>query len=338
VARRTPARAFTLIELMVSIAVVLLLMTVVIAILNSATSVTKKSRKNVDADNEARMVFDRMSADFGRMVTRPDVDYIFGKGLGGAAGNGSNDACFFYSEAPALATTTNVALQSAISLIGYRINPKYQLERLGKGLVLGAAPPDGMIFLNYSNSNSTTSTSTNTAPTPDPTTTLAVTSSVYVGAPGDNPPYSSGTSPDFHVIGPNVFRLEFCFLLKPYKKSDGTVAPATYSTLPYNATQPEPNHYQYGTGLRDVQAIVVSNAILDPVTRKIISPDNLAALSAALADADAPAGSLTSTPPVLMAQTWDDQLNLKNFTGILKTAAANVHVYQRTFYFSPFLN
>ncbi len=39
-----------------------------------------------------------------------------------------------------------------------------------------------------------------------------------------------------------------------------------------------------------------------------------------------------------MAQTWNNVLATAAFTGVLKAAAANVHVYQRTFYLGPYLN
>lgn len=349
--RPASKRAFTLIELLVAMAVVVLLMTGVIAILTSATALSGQSRKHIDADNEARMVFDRMGADFSRMLKRADVDYIFSKTAGGSSTMGANDTCFFFSEAPSLAGTTTSSLQNSVALIGYNISSGYQLQRLGQGLVLGAAPAPGMIFLTYSPVTATPPPLPGTAgfAAPLASSTLGGTSAgespynVYVGNSTDVPPYSSGTSSDYHVLGPDVFRLEFCFLLKPQTASDGTVLPAVYSNQPYDSrSSPGPAHVStYGIGLNDVQAVVVAIAILDGNSRKILSPANLATLTAALTDSDysssGAAGNLAKAPPVLMAQTWDGEINPSNFSAPLKAVVPATRIYQRTFYLSPFL-
>jgi prepilin-type N-terminal cleavage/methylation domain-containing protein len=343
-------RAFTLVELLVSIAVVALLMTAVITILTSATALTGQSRKHIDADNEARMVFDRMAADFSRMVNRTDVDYIFAKVSGASSVAGANDTFFFYSEAPALANTTTVSLQNTVALIGYNVNSSYQLQRLGAGLALGAAPPNGMVFLTYSPVMPTGPVTTNppappgTAAFPSPNSNSTFANAAWqplVGTASDTPPYSSystGTNSDYHILGPDVFRLEFCFLLKPQMQSTGAVLPAIYSNNPYDSRVGHTN--LYGIGLQDVQAVVVAIAILDANSRKIVSAANLATLTAALTDSQQGPGpgSLQATPPVLMNQTWDGEISPANFSGALATVAPAVRIYQRTFYLGPFLS
>src|SRR4051794_37602138 len=86
--------AFTLTEMIIAMAVLTLLVTFVAQLVNSATILTTNSRKHMDADSQARLVFDRMGGDFSRMLQRSDVDYVFSKQDG-------NDKMFFYSEAPA---------------------------------------------------------------------------------------------------------------------------------------------------------------------------------------------------------------------------------------------
>ncbi len=123
-------------------------------------------------------------------------------------------------------------------------------------------------------------------------------------------------------------------------KSTAAFLPAIYSNLPYDTrpnqiTNPVPSNL-YGLGTSDIQAIVVTMAILDVNSRKIVSTANLQTLAGDLLDpTDA---DLTSTPPKLMAQTWDAALVNTTFTGVMKNAASNVHIYQRTFYLGPFLN
>ena len=82
---------FTLLELMVSIAVLAIIVVVVAQMLGMAGFLTTNNDKHMDANDQSRMVFDRMANDFARMVRRKDVDYIFWKNTG-------NDAMYFYTE------------------------------------------------------------------------------------------------------------------------------------------------------------------------------------------------------------------------------------------------
>jgi uncharacterized protein (TIGR02599 family) len=121
--------AFTLVEMLVSVAVLVLLMTFVAQMMNSTMLSTTLSGKHVDTDGEARLVFDRMAVDFGRMFRRNDVDYIFSKqpdpnnpnSLG--ATSGSSDEMFFYSEAPAYfaAPISGTNYNSSVALTGYSL-------------------------------------------------------------------------------------------------------------------------------------------------------------------------------------------------------------------------
>src|SRR6266567_1812076 len=71
--RRT--NAFTLAELLVSVFVLGVLVFLLTQLLNSATIVTILGNKRMDADSQARMVFDRMAVDFSQMVKQSVVDY-----------------------------------------------------------------------------------------------------------------------------------------------------------------------------------------------------------------------------------------------------------------------
>src|ERR1700677_1784933 len=90
---------FTLVELLVSISVLVLLIVLILEVFNSATATATMSRKHIDADAAARLVFDRMGGDLSRMVKRPDVNYIFCKQPNNATTQQpGNDAMFFYTE------------------------------------------------------------------------------------------------------------------------------------------------------------------------------------------------------------------------------------------------
>ena len=317
-------KGFTLVELLVAIAVVAILMAAVIGILSDATLVTTQSRKHMDADGQARMIFDRMGEDFAGMFKRRDVDYLFAKSTG-------NDTLYFYSDAPALAGTTS-AYPNSTALIGYRISTSFQLERMGSGLVWGGAPPNGVDFLTYP------LTPTSNPPSPDLNSTFM------------NPVWSTlGTESDFYrVLGDAVFRLEYCFLLKPLKQPNGEMSPACYSNLAYRTAaqgaSPDPLTLYapgstpttlYGLGVTNVQAIVVTMALLDAASRKLVSASTVQSLADALPDSlDS---NLSSSPPQLMAQTWNASLaTLKS--GWPKAAVGNVHIYQRTFYLGTLPN
>ena len=87
-------RAFTLVELLVSIAVLALLILLITRLVNSATSITTLGNKHMDADSHARPVLDRMALDFVQMLKRKDISYYVKTGSTTMAGN---DWIGFYS-------------------------------------------------------------------------------------------------------------------------------------------------------------------------------------------------------------------------------------------------
>ena len=303
-------QGFTLMEIMVSITILVLLLLVVSQIVTATQNISSASEKSLGADGESRMVFDRMAIDIARMVRRTDVDYALNHQAG-------NDSFFFYSEAPAFsAAGATLAQQNPVALIGYRINAKYQLERLGKGLTWAAAPSDGMVFLTYASYPVTS------ASTPLAASTLA---GAYTAVAANS------TDTNYHVLGTDVFRLEVCYLLNACTDSTGARRPAIYSNVPYDSRL---NHTSTtGIGLADVQALVVGMAILDSSSRKVLpATTNWSTASNLLVD---PADSdLAATPPKLMATSWQGVMNNGSFVagaGIPKIAAEQVRIYQRVF-------
>lgn len=115
---------FTLVEMLVAVAILTMLVVLVAQMVGSIATGTASSSKHISADDEARLVFDRMAGDFSGMVTRPEVNPLWVK-------NAGNDEFYFYSQAPGL--FANTSSNSQIALIGYRVTTN-GLERLGKGL------------------------------------------------------------------------------------------------------------------------------------------------------------------------------------------------------------
>ena len=272
-------RAFTLMELLISIAIITLLIFMVAQVLSSATGVTRTGSKHIDTDTEARTVFDRMAADFRQMLKRTDVDYYLkgpvnytGHGNGHAygrrvpTGQQGSDQIAFFSQVLAYTGSASQGTGSPLSLVAYRVNglsggaSYLQLERMGKRLIWNSPPQSGnspnrpipMFFL----------PATMTAVVPDAVNSSGDTLSVY------------------EVIGPNVFRFEYYYLLKtglvtdiPWNRDSSANWPVHTSTA--------------GIGLGDVQAIGVTIAVVDPAGRALInaaSPNSLFDLGSDMAD------------------------------------------------------
>ncbi len=356
---------FTLVEILVATTVLILLVLLVTRLTDSTSKVTIGSRKHMDADGQARVVFDRMGYDFAKMPRRADLDCIFSNQIASNPPNAPNDAMYFYSEAPAYydGGSSDFTPRSTTALIGYRINAAWQLERLGKLLTwdgsAAAATPGAVVCLSYP--AATVSPSPTATPTPFPASTLLGSWPSAVGKASDIPPYSAGTDTDFHVLGEQVFRLAFCFLLRPYTipavpagSGTPTAYPGFYSVNPYNALLPGNSRVTgaQGTGLQDVEAIVVAIAILDPTSRKVVPTSSvtvggstvqaptLGNLASAFpdptaADLQTPTAPTTAPPvPTLMAQKWLAAMNSSAFapSDIPRNAASQVRIYQRTFY------
>jgi type II secretory pathway pseudopilin PulG len=377
--------AFTLVEMLVSIAVLVMLAFLIMELFNSATATATLSRKHIDADEEARAVLDRMGSDLARMVKRPDVNYIFYKN-NGAGSTGSNDAMFFYSEGPGyISTSATSSGSSTMSLVGFRINPNNPfysgipvMERLGENLTWGGTPdatgtyPGGMVYL----PNPVSALFTMTGWTP----TLAGNWTYTLGYP-PGPPYVPQSAQydmnHFQLLSDMVFRMEFCFLLKSGTyalpgnialTSTSTVVTGTtgYSNAPtaIPATLAQYVTANYLTGAApqsaadlagnvygfpaDLGGIVVTIAVLDNTSRKLLPVGGLSKLGAALNDSlplSQPSG-INATPgdttlgdvyaaPTGTAQIWQSQIQQSGFAhslNIPQTALDQVRVYERTFY------
>ena len=136
---RPGCEAFTLMELLVSVVVLVMIIFVVAQLTNSATAVTRTGNKHIDTDTQARVVFDRMTLDFAQMLKRTDIDYYVkqrsgykGHGNGHGWGQGKNadkgsDQVAFFSEVPGYYPSGDPAgAHSPVSLVAYRVNESTQ--------------------------------------------------------------------------------------------------------------------------------------------------------------------------------------------------------------------
>lgn len=347
--QRNPPRAsaFTLVALLVALSVMVLLLVMVTQLVNSASLVATQSGKHIDADTQARMLFDRMALDFSNMIKRPDVDTLFYKATG-------NDKIFFFSQVPAYYDSNlSSSVKSGVSLVGYRVTdntgdasnfaPAYSLERLGKGLTWdNSTPPGSVVF---------------TSGTATPTNTLASTWTDI----GSTAPYA-GNSAFYHILAEMVLRMEICFQVKDL--TNPGAPSAAYSNYPVavsagtTITSGPPSGGSVGdrwydtaanrsyictsvtggpavwqpNGLKDVLSIVATIAILDSTSRKIV-PDMTPAAGLFLDPQEIT--DLRASPPNLPLQIWNTALatELKTHSqGIPKAAVAQIRIYQRHFF------
>ena len=295
--------AFTLVELLVSIAVLALIVILVAQLTNSSATITKNSTKHMDADSQARVIFSRMALEFSKMLKRSDIDFsTFKQPSNPQIGN---DQFAFYAETtgtyPSTAPTPSTTDKAQVSLIAYNVavdpyNGQTVLRRMTKGL--GWDPADA-------------------------TSTSAWMNVVYLPATLITKwPTLFGTDPDYRSVGDQVFRVEYSYLLKPTATQPGRI-----SITPWDTTT-NPPHTTID-GFKDVAAIVMTIAVLDSTSRIILSNAQYIGVANTLADAQDNRDTKT---------TWSGVVNSGSFAataGIPSAAASAVRIYERSFYLDP---
>jgi hypothetical protein len=287
-------RGFTLAELLVTMSALVLLVFLFTQLLNSAATTMTLGNKRMDADSQARQLLDRMAIDFDQMLKRTDVSY-FVKTLGNT--EAGNDQIAFFSAVPGYYPSSGA--QSPVSLLAYRVNsnPTFssynKLERLGKGLVWNGVSPDTpVVFLPLTISNK------------------------WPYATNQNPDPSSLSA--YEVIGPDVFRFEYYYLLSS-SPSFGTAN--QLSAGPWSSTD------TFSVSVKDVAAIVVAIAVIEPKSKVLLSNDQIAALAGTLTDF-----TTGSAPGDLLTQ-WQAALDA-NTLGLPRPAISGIRLYERYFYLS----
>jgi hypothetical protein len=140
----------------------------------------------MDVSSEIRPLFNRISVDFAQMIKRSDVSYYVKLSSNAEPGN---DLIAFFSLVDGFypGSTTAEAKQPQTSVISYRVNAEYQLERMAKSLPFaGQATQTPLVF--------------------GPTYTLATQWPTAVS--------NASSDPDYNIAGADVFRFEFYYLLK----------------------------------------------------------------------------------------------------------------------------
>jgi prepilin-type N-terminal cleavage/methylation domain-containing protein len=230
--------AFTLVEILVSVAILALILSIVGVMIGAISRTIGDTRKMLNSDDQARLVFARMDNDFSRMIKRRDIDIIFARQTTGSTSTGANDSIYFVTEASGSNSNTgwfSNTSANTLTLAGYCIAPDAQgiqvntivnsplldLNRLGHALTwdTAASSPDNLVFVSFA---APTAGSSASALIPSTTLDGHWGSTTIGSSPTYTPPTGGSNYSDYHAIADQVFRLEYCFLLK-----DGT-----YSNFP----------------------------------------------------------------------------------------------------------
>lgn len=341
---------FTLIEVMISVATLTLLVLAVSQMLSNTGAIARSGSKHIDTDTQARAVFDRIGTDIGRMIKRIDVDYYIkqptgynGHGNGHAYGHSlqtgqqGSDQFAFYSQVPGYYPTGYATTQQGpISLIAYRVNqdssqPAYlKLQRMSKGLLWNGVDTQHNTNLNNQN-------------TVLPMVFLPQTIS-GMGRPWyaawNNDTTVKSQDDSYEVVGPNVFRFEYYYLLK-----SGVVTDVPWDQTTRGSTQTSISAAT-PIGLGDVQAVGVAIAIIDPASRALVngaSSTGLFDLASDLADFKSAHGRGNQTKIAGdMEIDWNNTLaqiasppplggHTSNNTLVPVAAASAIRVYTRYF-------
>jgi len=289
--------------------VLALLIALIAQLFSSAQAVTGMGNMHMDADAQARALFDRMAIDFAQMVKRADVDYFFKDSTNPQPGN---DQLAFFSQV--LGYYPDTGAQSPISLVAYRVNTEStssyfnKLQRLGYGLLWSGVAAD--------DSNT-------------PGNTPVVFLPLKIAAKWKRATDMEADD-NYELAGPQVFRMEYYYILKGQTLSNGTTFASQLSGTPWDkriqGIPGIPDHTS-ANGLQDVAAIGVVIAVTDAKSRLLISDSQLTALRDAMNDFSETA---TKAPGDLETQ-WQRAID---DSGLPRIAASGIRIYRRWFYLS----
>ena len=302
--KQTTNHAFTLVEILVAIAVLTMLILLITRLVDNATTITVLGNKRIDAEGHARPLLDRMAIDFAQMVRRPDVSYYLkaGGSIDAMTGGdiGVNDRLAFFTSVPGY-YPSSLSYNSTISLTAYRINADptsaayNKLERMGKALAFNAAYTTQIPILFLDSA-------------PSPTTTI---DRMWPTATRPYPDASYSTDSDYEIAGPQVFRLEYYYLCHAPGGAALVEFPNTWTSVD-------------NVAISDVIAIVVAIAVIDSRSRVLLSNSQLSTLTERLVDYSNgwPQGELLSR--------WQSALD--GVTDMPRAGVSGIRLYERYFY------
>jgi hypothetical protein len=330
-------RAFTLVELLVSISVLVLLVGMVSQMMSMTGRIINASGKQLDLESQSRIVLDRIGNNISNMVMAQGVAPIVIKNTMDLPSGTSNDGFALLTNArPRDRSSAGVATKDIrMAIMGYRVN--YTAD----ALLGGKNSPE----LNWGDGTITWPTQNATQVKSD---LVNATTAVVLDL------QSAGSNQkmiDLQPIGAGIFRFELCFLLDdgtvvldPPRDSNfavplpGATGTNTFAVAISKATSGDANK-------RFVKAFIVGIAGLDSKTLAQLTETQRKALPDTLSDPvqnAAPSTGLPNGNYQTPLQAWDftsSAQNAKNLSDKLKNKSIPVapvlnslRLYQRYYY------
>lgn len=303
--RAQPAlrQAFTLVEILVAMAVLSLIVLVVVQIFNTSSTAISQNSKNMNALDAAESVLQQIGLDTSRMILRNDVDYSFEKIAAGASGNlPGNDVLSFYARTPGLSATGVPSNDTPrpLSVVKYQVvqNAVTNLLELDYGA----------LQIDWDNAGSNP---------------LVLTSATQLlTTPNTLPAVASLTT-----IAPEVIRMEISFVLAtdpvPTDSPPRLLTPVPPVYVAYSSTQPQ-NPSALPFPIQNVAGIMVGLVVIDPKSRLLLPPGADVKVAQLFPDAVANEDLLALWTP----KNIPSQLSA---AGVPPPAMAGIRVYQKYF-------
>lgn len=209
--RPPPSSGFSLVEVIVAMAVLLIMGLIFAQVISVTGSAINLSTRAVDASAQAYLAFDRIRTDLAATVRRPDVDFI---AQNPATPVGGGNIMVLLGDVPSAVTLPSGQANRNISIVAYQVDVSADNHNL-PCLLRGSKP------VSWTGSNATGFMGlSNGLP-------LA-----FGNLPGAFMPSGTNTPSDFDVLAPGVVRMVVGFQLYPdnlpVTLSDGsTPTPAT---------------------------------------------------------------------------------------------------------------
>jgi hypothetical protein len=253
--RRT--NAFTMVEMLVSMAVLIMIMVLFVQILNHTLATTQTATKHMDIASQSRVVFNRLGADLAGMPAGNSATLVVVKDVGGNPAG---------SDALVFVTRGRTRLRGDVTNNAIRLGVRaYRVEAFADPALDSQPAPmlawgDGTVTWNAPSSG-----------------TLQVSSDIagaLAAALADvirQPATAAGNMVQFQPLADGIFRFEVCFLL-----SDGTLVSAPPTSVTF-ASLASSNVYPLALSPEDsadpnrlyVKALVVGVVGLDAAGRRL---------------------------------------------------------------------
>ncbi len=303
--------AFTLVEILVAIAILVIITVAMATIFASTQTLVSQSNTSMGSLDAGEAVLSQIGLDISRMVLRDDVDFGFTK-AGADAGTGVNDSFSFYARTTGFDNSGNSpASPRPLSIVSYQVGTD------------PVNPTSAALQLNYAALQVDWAAGGSSPFTLSQMVSGVQTQYLYPkNSPTNTNPATGGIlpAPGFYTtLAREVIRFEYCFMLK---------ADPNNNTPPRLLTPDVPATVAGGTApIENVAGILVGVVVVDPSSRTLFPAGADANLGKLFLNPSAPSSSqikdfLALWSPVLTPA------NLK-LVGIPVKAISGIHIYQR---------